>query len=34
MDVLVGILQGLIISGAVWVAVFAAIDFYYRKRGE
>ena len=34
MDILVSVLQGLIISGAVWVAVFAAIDFYYRKRGE
>ena len=34
MDILVAVLQGLVISGAVWVAVFAAIDFYYRKRGE
>ena len=31
MDVLVAVVEGLIISGAVWVAVFAAIDFYYRK---
>ena len=34
MDILVAVLQGLVISGAVWVTVFAAIDFYYRKRGE
>ena len=34
MDILVAILQALIISGAAWVAVFAVIDFYYRKRGE
>ena len=34
MDILIAVLQALVISGAVWVAVFAAIDFYYRKRGE
>lgn len=34
MDILVAVLEALIISGAVWVAVFAAIDFYYRKRGK
>ena len=34
MDILVAVLEALIISGAIPVAVFAAIDFYYRKRGE
>ena len=34
MDVLLSVVEALIISGAAWVAVFAAIDFYYRKKGE